>query len=232
MKTRSTFVHMSLLLSFLAALTVPAEADTVVSETVSGKITSVSLDATLATGILVGDTIAVDFAYDSTQAGTGGDYTFTGSAKTHSFSFDIFNSEGVQVFSDLYPGDVMSYYAAQVVYNTSNLNFTSLGTQLSLLGDTLYLGGIGISGPLSPAFDLTLFNPGNVGTTSSEPLPTPTTIVNFISNVGSLKWGDAGNQTFTAEIEAVPEPSTLSMAILVMAMSAIGYSISRWMSAR
>jgi hypothetical protein len=207
-------------------------AATIVSVNFSGSITSVSSAATEATGVIVGNTITGSFSYDSTQSGntSTGDFTFTGSGKAHTMTFKIFNSAGQQVFTDSYSGNTTAYYAAKLTFISS-----SSGTTLDLKGDTIYKQGLGVTGAgPPPAFDLTLNNPTNGGgyTSGHLPLPTTSTISNFLRTTGSLEW-DPHDQNFTAIINefngqsVVPEPSSLVLAILAMLTCTVGFSISR-----
>jgi len=208
---------------------IPTLAAGTVSENFSGTIQSV-LDPG-STGIALGDTISGSFAYDPTQSGSGGLYTFTGSPLVHTFTFTIFDSGGNQVFTDYYTGNVTAYYAINVVYGyTSNPQYPGVnGTELDIRGDTLYNQGKGVS----PGFDLALFDPGNVGTLPSNPLPDSTVITNFVSNEALLTWGAPTTQSFTADIsfQSVPEPSSLLMGVLGLCTCTIGFLALRRESA-
>lgn len=209
----------------------PATAGTV-AVSFSGTIQTVSQQATAATGVVMGDTITGSFAYDSTQSGsvTTGLFTFTGSSKIHSMSFKIFDkTTGVQVFSDVYSGNNTAYYAAQLKFISAQS-----GTTLDLKGDTTYKQGLGVTGPgPPPAFDLKMFNPTNGGGYSATnlPLPSTTTIANFIKTTGQLNW-DPVDQTFSAFItefngQAVPEPSGLLLGLISILTCAGGYAVAR-----
>jgi len=212
----------------LAGPLVPELSAGIVAVSYGGTITSVSTAATTATGVVVGDTITGSFSYDSTQTGSAGDFKFTGSSKTHTMTFKIFNSSDQQVFTDSYSGNVSAYYFAKVAFSSTS------GTTLDLEGDTIYKQGLGITGPgPPPAFDLTLFNPTNGGgfSASNLPLPTTTTISNFIKTTAILEW-DPADQSFGAVItefndQTVPEPSGLVLAIVAMVTWTVGFSISR-----
>jgi hypothetical protein len=219
------FIPSALLMSLMAGPLVPElSAATLVIENYSGRIVSVSAAATEATGVIVGDTITGSFSYDSTQTGSSGSFTFTGSSKAHTMAFKIFNSSNQQVFTDSYSGNVSAYYLAKLTYISS-----TAGTTLDLKGDTVYKQGLGVTGPgPPPAFDLTLSNPNNGGgyTASHLPLPTPSTISNFISSPGTLAW-DPDGQSFVADIYMVPEPSSLILAILALVTCTAGFLVSR-----
>jgi hypothetical protein len=194
----------------------------IVAVNYSGTIVSVSAAATAATGVVVNDTITGSFSYDSTQTGSNGSFTFTGSSKTHTMSFKIFNSLNQQIFTDSYSGNVTAYYAALLTFSSTK------GTTLDLKGDTVYKQGLGVTGPgPPPAFDITLFNPTNGGgyTATNLPLPTTTTIANFQKSTATLTWDPAG-QTFKALL-SVPEPSSLVLAIVAMTTCAGGFLASR-----
>ena len=219
------FIPSALLMSLVAGPLVPElSAATIVIENYSGTIRSVSEAATEATGVIVGDTITGSFSFDSTQTGSNGSFTFTGSSKAHTMAFKIFNSSNQQVFTDSYSGNVNAYYFAKLTYISS-----TAGTTLDLKGDTVYKQGLGVTGPgPPPAFDLTLNNPTNGGgyTASHLPLPTPSTISNFISSPGTLAW-DPDGQSFVADIYMVPEPSSLILAILALVTCTAGFLVSR-----
>jgi hypothetical protein len=225
-----TFLRSTVLFVLVAGPLMPALAAAPVAYNFSGKILSVSAGATTATGVVVNDTITGGFAYDPTQVGTSGDYTFTGSSKVHSLSFKIFDSGGNQVFTDSYSGNVSAYYAMKVIYGfTSNPQYPGVnGTELDIKGDTIYKQGLGISGPSIPAFVLSLFDPGNVGTSPTNPLPNATVIKNFVSNKALLTW-DPPDQSFSAEVSfegvGVPEPASLVTGVLGIVTCAVGYLI-------
>jgi hypothetical protein len=199
----------------------------------AGTITSVSPAATTATGVVTNDTITGTFAYDPTQTGssTTGVYTYTGSSKVHSFTFNIFNAAGAQVFSDKYSGNTTAFYELLVTYTNS-----ANGTTLQLMGDTIYKQGHGVTGPgppPAPAFDLTLFNPKNIGYSAGGPLPLPTstTINNFVATTGQLAW-DPDDQSFTASIPifinlSIPEPSSLILGTIALGVCAASLLVSR-----
>jgi hypothetical protein len=187
-----------------------------------------------ATGVQVGDTITGTFVYDPTQTGSGGLYTFTGSTtKTHNFALKVFNSGGGQQFSDSFTGNTSppaDYYAIHLTFRST----ASGGTTLSLMGDTVYKEGLGVTGPgPPPAYDLTLSNPTNGGGYSSThlPLPDTTLITNFIKTTAVLNWDPLG-QSFKARINTfngvtVPEPSSLLLGILGILSCTFGSLISR-----
>jgi len=234
MGTRArVFRHSTLLLFFVAGPFIPTLAAGSVSENFWGTIQSVSNPGD--TGIAVGDTISGSFAYDPTQSGSGGFYTFTGSPLAHTFTFTISDSGGNQVFTDFYTGNYSANYAINVIYGyTSNPQYPGVnGTELDIMGDTLYNQGGGVS----PGFKLALFDPGNVGTSPSNPLPDSTVITNFVSNEALLTWGPPSSQSspsFTANIsfQAIPEPSSLLMGILGLLTCTIGAKIRALSSSR
>jgi hypothetical protein len=223
------FRHSTLLLFFMAGPLVPTLAAGTVTVDFSGTIASVFNPGN--TEVAVGDSISGSFAYSTAQSGSGGLYTFTGSPLVHSFSFTVSDSGGNQLFTDYYTGNFTAYYAISVIYGyTSNPLYPGVnGTELNITGDTLYMQGHGIS----PGFDLTYFNPGNIGTSPSNPLPDSTVIKNFVSNKAFLVWGDPGVQSFTADFgfQSVPEPSSLLLAILGLSTCTIGFSAMRRKSA-
>ncbi len=125
-----------------------------------------------ASGVQTGDSVSGSVAYDSTQFGSGGLYTFDGSAKAHTWNLTVSRS-GVQVFADSFLGGDGSY-RVRVIYNTS------VG---GVEGTTLELKGPGLSG--HTMIDLVMFDAGNVGMTPLQFLPTQTAIANFAtSSVG------------------------------------------------
>jgi hypothetical protein len=220
------FRHSILLLVFLAGPLIPTVAAGIVSENFSGTIHSVSNPGD--TGIAVGDSISGSFAYDPTQSGSGGFYLFTGSPLVHSFNFTVSDPGGNQVFTDYYTGNFNAYYGITVTYGyMSNPLYPNInGTELDIVGDTLYNQGGGIS----PGFDLAYFDPGNVGTSPSNPLPDTTVIKNFLSNEAFLAWGPQNSQTAPSFIAliggpTVPEPSSLLMAIVGLLTCTIGVKI-------
>ncbi len=226
METRvPIFRYSALLLFFVAGPLIPALPAGIVSENFSGTIESVLNPGN--TNVAVSDTISGSFAYDASQSGSGGLYTFTGSPLIHSFTFTVSDSGGNQVFLDYYTGNFTAYYAINVIYGyTSNAQYPGInGTELDIRGDTLYNQGHGIS----PGFDLALFDPGNVGTSPSNPLPDSSVINHFTSNEAFLTWGEPGVQSFTAIIRfgAIPEPSSLLMGVLGILTCTIGFLASR-----
>jgi hypothetical protein len=80
------------------------------------------------TVIRVGDTIQGAVVYDPTQNGNAGVYTFTGSAKVHSFNFKDFRA-GIQITADQYAGQPTSLY--QII-----LTIVSNVTQMEIKGLT------------------------------------------------------------------------------------------------
>jgi hypothetical protein len=201
----------------------------VVTYNFTGKVISVSTAAESATSVIVGDTITGSLAYDSSQTGSLGNFTFTGSNKVHSLSFKIFNASKQQVFTDSYSGNISAYYAIklQFPYSQNPLYPGITGTQMDIKGDTIYKQGLGVSGASNPAFDVSLFNKGNSGTSS---LPTSSTITNFTSNSGLLTW-DPPQQQIIALL-GVPEPSGLVMGLLGLVTSTLGSLIWRTQRAR
>jgi hypothetical protein len=203
---------------------------TLVSYAYSGTIQSVSQQATTATGVVVGDKITGTFAYDSSQTGnaTTGQFTFTGSSKVHTFALKIFNSAGQQVFTDSYSGNVSAYYFGQVTYVNSSL------TTFNIEGDTIYKQGLGVTKQAGDiAFNLAMSDTSGAGgfSPTNQPLPTPTTIKDFVSNSGVLTW-DPVDQTFTADVKftnsSVPEPSSwLMAAIALLAGTAVTFMAYR-----
>jgi hypothetical protein len=204
--------HATLLLFLVGGPMIRPLSASIVSYNYSGTVVMVSSQAQTATGVKVGDTLTGSFTYDSTQSGSGGLYTFTGSSKVHSFAFKVFNSAGAQVFSDQYSGNVTAYYAIQLAFSSST------GTSMDIMGDTIYKQGLGVTGPgPPPAFSLTLSNPTNAGGYSAThlPLPDTTLIKNFISTTAVLNWDPSG-QTIEALVN-IPEPSGLVLGSIAIA---------------
>jgi hypothetical protein len=222
------FLQSTLLLSLVAGPLLPELSAGIISYSFSGRIIEVSQAATDATKVVVGNTITGAFAYDPTQAGSAGNFTFTGSSKIHTMTFKIFDSAGTQVFTDSYSGNATAYYFNKVAFSSTT------GTTLDIKGDTVYKQGLGVTGPgPPPAFDLALFNPTNAGGFSATnlPLPTSTTITNFVKTTGTLDWDPSG-QSFGADItsfndQTVPEPTSLVMAVLAILTCTAGCLISR-----
>jgi hypothetical protein len=77
--------------------------------------------------ILVGDSVQGSVVYDPTQFGSAGVYTFTGSSKTHSFTFKDYRG-GVQITSDQYAGQATSPYQIKmtIVNNVTQMEITGL----------------------------------------------------------------------------------------------------------
>ncbi len=138
----------------------------IVSFTFSGTVTSVSDPAS---GISVGDVISGTVSYDPTQTGSNGLYNFTSSSKVHTWSLKAYH-DGVQIKTDSFAGGTHTY-TIQITYNTL------VG---GVMGTTMEVKGPGTSQQTS--LDLLMFDAGNVGESSSEPLPTATTIVNFATS--------------------------------------------------
>jgi hypothetical protein len=207
----------------------PATAGSVVAYNFSGKIQTVSQQATTATGVVVGDTITGSFSYDYTQTGSGGVYNFTGSSKIHTLAFKIFDASNNQIFTDQYTGNstlqTAGYYAAKVTY-TSSTNTANL----DLVGDTIYKQGLGQTffNTGIPAFDLTITYPNSTGFSSTSlPLPNTTVITKFVSNSGLLTW-DPDGQNFTAIVHfSVPEPPGLLLGVLSILTCAGGSAVIR-----
>ena len=103
--------------------------------------------------ILVGDSVQGSVAYDPTQVGSGGVYTFTGSTKTHTFSFKDYRG-GVQITADQYAGLATSLY--QIVMSIVN-NVTQMKiTGVTIAGRTVRMyfmanANLGITLPTSMA---------------------------------------------------------------------------------
>jgi hypothetical protein len=211
-----------------------ARAATVVAYNFSGTLATV----TGLTGVDVGDRITGSFSYDSAQTGSlsTGLYTFTGSARVHTFKFQIFNSANQQVFADVYTGSATvptgGLYQAQVTYHGTS------GTTFDLAGDTIFKYGAGFT---SAAYDLTITNPSNGGPTGGyKPnnlvLPT-TSILNsfFTLTKASMVWdppGVDGPQSFTTDDlvltdATVPEPAGLLLAALGLSTGVVGSLIAR-----
>jgi hypothetical protein len=79
--------------------------------------------------ILVGDSVQGSVSYDSTQAGSAGVYTFTGSTKTHTFNFKDYRG-GALITSDAYAGLSSSLY--QII-----MSIVNNVTQMQVKGVTL-----------------------------------------------------------------------------------------------
>jgi hypothetical protein len=205
---------------------------TIVAYSFSGTLKTV----TGLTGAVAGDPISGSFAYDSSQTGSGGSYTFTGSSKVHTFTFYIYNMSGQQIFHDSYTGDATvatgGYYAGILTYGSTS----SGGTNFSLEGDTItkYDGGLGTTGT---AFDLTLNNSTNAGgyTSTNLPLPTSSTIQDFNLNSGLLTWDPTTPQgtlyfmtnSLILTPTGVPEPSSLVIAVLGLSTCGVGSLFAR-----
>jgi hypothetical protein len=231
MRTQArALIASTLLWSFMAGLSVPAHAASIVAYSFSGTITNISNGAEVLTGVFAGDRIAGAFAYDSTQLGSNGLYNFTGSNLTHALYFNIYNSANTVQFQDSYTGNPGSFYGF--------VSETEGGTNFSLAGDSTFKQqyfNFANSGTF--AFDLSLAAPGYFG---GQALPTSSTIGHFVSNTAILTWDPPPDLKFSAQIDsfapavfpdAFPEPSTLLMTILAIATCAAGHSISRYRSA-
>jgi hypothetical protein len=221
-----------LLLALAGGPWIPASSAGTITYNFTGTIETVSTAATDATGVVAGDTISGSFAYDSTQTGSSGLYIFTDSSKVHSFTCKIFNSSDAQVFTDSFSGFLSAYYAIKVAYGvtTSPLYPGISGTQMDIMGDTIYKQGLGVTGPgPPPAFDLTLFNPGNAGNPPSTHLPDSSAsgIRNFVANKAQLTW-DPPNQSFTANVVfPIPEPSGLVLGMIGILSCTVGFVTTR-----
>jgi hypothetical protein len=224
----------SMVLLLLAGPFVPAvsAASTLVGYNFSGTLTTVTPNAQKPVsqgglGIAVGDFITGAFSYDSSQTGSGGVYTYTGSPKIHTFSFAIYtdSSKTTQLFTDKYSGNVTAFYQNQVTFISS-----TAGTTLQILGDTIFKSALGISGPAGMAFDLTLTNPTSAGgyTMTNLPNPTPTLVKNFVGVNGKLAWDNPG-LGFTSDnlVFSIPEPSSAALAGIGIAACAAGVVTSR-----
>jgi hypothetical protein len=225
--TRVLFALTMLLLVAAGPLVTEAvAASTLITYAYTGSITSTEN----VPGVVVGDAISGTFSYDSSQSGnnTTGQFTFTGSTKGHTLTLAIFNNKGQQVFTDKYSGNVSAYYFAQVSYVNSSL------TTINLEGDTVYKQGLGVTHQNGDtAFNLKLSDTTGAGgfTPTNQPLPTTTTIKDFVSNTGTLSWDPAG-QAFTANITnfidlSAPEPSSWVLGVIALVIGTAFTVISR-----
>jgi hypothetical protein len=103
--------------------------------------------------ILVGDTIQGSVVYDPTQVGSLGVYTFTGSSKTHTFSFKDYRG-GVQITADQYAGLSSSLY--RIVMSIVNKVTQMKVTGVTIAGRTVCMyftanGNYGTTLPTSMA---------------------------------------------------------------------------------
>jgi hypothetical protein len=224
-------VRSTSLLCLVAGLAVPEAAATNTPVTVSyqGSIASISSAMSTVTGVVAGDGISGSFEYNSSQTGTTGSgtalYTFTGTTQAknlHTFSLQLFNSPGVggtQVYSDTFTGNS----SGSADYFVMQLTYSSSGTTLQIIGDTT----ANQSFPYTHAnghtdYELTLTDKNNAGgyTSTNLPLPTSSTIKDFIATSATLHY-DPPNFTFDANInefngQVVPEPSSLLMGTLAL----------------
>jgi hypothetical protein len=220
-------------------------ASTIVAYSYAGTLKSVSAMAQLppptGLGISPGDFISGTFSYDSSLTGSGGVYNYTGmTSKNHTFKFFVFTNSSMttQLFTDSYSGNVSAFFENKVV----SAGVNQLAT-LSLLGDTIFKSAKGISGPTTPAFNLTLNNPTGAGGFSPMflPNPSPTQIKSFVATNATLVWdpevslgGSVFPLSFTATItqfvpglNGVPEPSSVVLAGLGMTACGAGVVVSR-----
>jgi hypothetical protein len=112
--------------------------------------------------ILVGDSIQGSISYDSTQLGSAGVYTFTGSAKTHTFSFKDYRNS-VLITSDAYAGLATSLYQI-------TMSIVNSVTQMNVKGVTLAGRTVAISFKAN----------ANLGTTL------PASVANFNTSAGTF----------------------------------------------
>jgi hypothetical protein len=112
--------------------------------------------------ILVGDSVQGSVSYDSTQSGSAGVYTFTGSSKAHTFSFKDYRG-GVQITSDAYAGHPTSLY--QII-----MSIVNNVTQMEVTGVTLAGRTVGMYFTAN----------SNLGTTL------PTSLTNFDTSSGKF----------------------------------------------
>lgn len=121
--------------------------------------------------IAVGDTLTGNLVYGTTQTGSGGNYTFTGSSVAHDVQkFTVYTSGGTEVLSDEYWEEPTSEFQVTIAYNTTFGGVT--GTLFTLVFQT--------TGGLLPTFYF--FDPSNTGVTS-DALPTQAEFANFTGHV-------------------------------------------------
>jgi hypothetical protein len=226
------------LLLVVGPLCPAVSAASVVAYSYAGTLVNVSPAAESALGVANGDYVAGTFSYDSSQTGTAGVYTYTGSSKVHTFKLTVFTNSSMttQLFTDAYSGNITAFYRNVVAFSSTT------GTTLTIEGDTIYKQGLGITGPSNPAFQVVLPNPTNAGGFSATNLPNPTTtlIKNFlnINNGPKIFWDpvtpQGGTQSFQVDItqfaqglNGVPEPSSAVLAGFGMAACGAGVVVSR-----
>jgi hypothetical protein len=230
---------------FLALLAGPslAAAGTVVTVDFSGTL---STETGVPNGVAAGDPISGMIAFTilptsspaGTTTGTTATYTYTGDAEgtdIHSFSFQIDNSSGAQLYLDSYSGDVVSPYQIKLSYISSS-------------GATDFVvSGVTGNSATTPTFSLTMVDPHSAGGYSATNLPLPSATVmpdfaktaatlvytdgNFSANITSFQIYDGngdppppGTQVYSG---SVPEPSSLLLAIIGSLTAVVGNAIAR-----
>lgn len=221
---------------------------TLAGENFYGNVTAVNPSFPNYPNVKAGDWITGTFTYDSSQTGTSGLYTFTGTSAeptAESFAIRIWNSasETLQYDSDSFSGNNTSpgdYFTIKLNYRT----VANGGTTMVISADT-------IGSPANPAVVLTLTDPTNAytygtndtltGTYSATNLPLPdqnTLTKDFTVSTtkpGTLTYGDplcadiigAYPLGGVYPLSAVPEPSTMVLVVVSVAIGTAGSWVSR-----
>ncbi len=122
--------------------------------------------------IIAGDVVKGIIGFDSTQFGSNGLYTFTGSGNSHTFEWTVYRN-GIKIANDVYTQQIIGLYQITITYNI---------IYNSVIGTLMEIKAIGISGHITNLF---LFNAGNIGMTSST-LPIMNNINNFALTNGKI----------------------------------------------
>lgn len=118
--------------------------------------------------IEVGDTISGTAAYDESQPGLNGVYVFTGSAKTHTFSWTAYHNGIAKAAGRFGPSGGL--FVITVSYNA---------TVNGVIGTLVNIRGAVAGGRYT--FSLNLFDAGNAGVINNA-LPNQAKLVNFDLN--------------------------------------------------
>jgi hypothetical protein len=221
-KSAPALIRAILVWSFSVWLLVPDAAATSVNISFSGTVNPPAANITLPSNVAAGDSLTGSFAFNPSQTGTKGVYSFTGPIQNFLYSIAT-PGYNPALFSDQYKG--------------SPATFTITITDTASGGATLDVHCLTIGGSESPkAGGGTVDMLFTAKTYTGVALPqTQAAFDNaFVTNSAAnptLTW-DPDGIGFTATISivdgiAIPEPSTLALGIFALAICAARYVFVR-----